>query len=145
MVGARGLPLLRLHIDLDQREATQHRERRGGRMPGPGLGSVPACTARPFYPRGQTSSGRPGMSVSCPLPDSRLQKSGGGLMETLLSFVPRTSCASCSWFFQATPKSYRDDPVFQSAAPGGYSAGGRAIKPAKPKPGATSTWQVSLT
>ena len=39
-------------------------------------------------------------------------------METLLSFVPPTSCASCSWFFQATPKSYRDDPVFQSAAPG---------------------------
>ena len=25
--------------------------------------------------------------------------------------------------FQATPKSYLDDPVFQSAAPGGYSAG----------------------
>src|SRR5437868_15468358 len=29
------------------------------------LGSVPACTARRFYLRGQTSSGRPGMSVSC--------------------------------------------------------------------------------
>ena len=25
--------------------------------------------------------------------------------------------------FQATPKSHLDDPVFQSAAPGGYSAG----------------------
>jgi hypothetical protein len=26
--------------------------------------------------------------------------------------------------FQATPKSQPDDPVFRSAAPGGYSAGG---------------------
>ena len=29
------------------------------------LGSVPACTARPLYPQEQTSSGRPGTSVSC--------------------------------------------------------------------------------
>ena len=27
-----------------------------------------------------------------------LQKKGGGLIETLLSFVPPTSWASCSWF-----------------------------------------------
>jgi hypothetical protein len=28
-------------------------------------------------------------------------------METLLSFPPPTSCAPCSWIFQATPKSHQ--------------------------------------
>jgi len=50
-------------------------------------------------------------------------------METLLSFPPPTSRASCFWFFQATPKWQQDDTVFRSAAPGGHSAGGSVDQP----------------
>src|SRR5712691_11495409 len=51
--------------------------------------------------RGRQYGGHRGTSHLCQstLPDSRAaKKGGGGLIETLLSFVPPTSWASCSWF-----------------------------------------------
>ncbi len=49
-------------------------------------------------------SGHIGLRSTCPMSEMgpfrtlALQKKGGGLIETLLSFVPPTSWASCSWF-----------------------------------------------
>jgi hypothetical protein len=63
-------------------------------------------------------------------------------VETLLSLPPPTSCASCSWFFRATPKGSRMTRFFSRD----IRLVGRSIDPAaKPKPlGAASITRLRL-